>query len=120
MSEALPDDLAPLGIGVSVICPGFVKTDLWESERNRPARYSKAVGKPRDAHDEMRIAAANAMDPDFFGQRILASIKWERTLNLSGQICLIWRAGNRLELGEEVNKFLLSNPQMVYSLGYLT
>jgi len=75
MSEALADDLAPLGIGVSVICPGFVKTNIWESERNRPARYSKAVGKPRDAHDEMRIAAANAMDPDFFGQRILASIK---------------------------------------------
>ena len=72
---ALADDLAPLGIGVSVICPGFVNTNLWQSERNRPARYSKAVGKPRDAHDEMRIASASGMDPDFFGKRILASIK---------------------------------------------
>jgi NAD(P)-dependent dehydrogenase (short-subunit alcohol dehydrogenase family) len=75
MSEALADDLAPLGIGVSVICPGFVTTNLSQSERNRPTRFAKAVSKPRDSSDEMRVAAQNSMDPDFFGERILASVK---------------------------------------------
>jgi NAD(P)-dependent dehydrogenase (short-subunit alcohol dehydrogenase family) len=36
MSEGLATRLKPLGIGVTVLCPGFVRTRIWESERNRP------------------------------------------------------------------------------------
>ncbi len=39
MSEGLANDLRPLGIGVSVVCPGFVRTRIMESERSRPKRY---------------------------------------------------------------------------------
>lgn len=39
MSEGLATQLAPLGIGVTVLCPGFVRTRIWESGRNRPERY---------------------------------------------------------------------------------
>ena len=39
MSEGLAKQLAPLGIGVTVLCPGFVRTRIWESGRNRPERY---------------------------------------------------------------------------------
>ena len=31
MSEGLAMQLAPLGIGVTVLCPGFVRTRIWES-----------------------------------------------------------------------------------------
>jgi len=31
--------LEPLGIGVTVLCPGFVRTRIAESGRNRPDRY---------------------------------------------------------------------------------
>ena len=37
MSEAIAGDLAHNGVGVSVLCPGFVATGIYESERNRPA-----------------------------------------------------------------------------------
>ncbi|MBO6556737.1 MAG: SDR family NAD(P)-dependent oxidoreductase [Pseudomonadales bacterium] len=37
MSEAIAGDLTHNGIGVSVLCPGFVATGIYESERNRPA-----------------------------------------------------------------------------------
>lgn len=43
LSEALRYDLAPLGIGVSVICPGTVSTKLYESEDNRQDRYQGSV-----------------------------------------------------------------------------
>lgn len=36
MSEGLAPQLAPFGIGVSVLCPGFVRTRIGESGRNRP------------------------------------------------------------------------------------
>jgi NAD(P)-dependent dehydrogenase (short-subunit alcohol dehydrogenase family) len=39
MSEGWAAQLAPHGIGVSILCPGFVKTRIHESRRNRPADY---------------------------------------------------------------------------------
>lgn len=37
LAGALRGELAPSGVGVSVVCPGAVKTRIFESERNRPA-----------------------------------------------------------------------------------
>src|SRR6202045_2600158 len=42
MSEGLAAQLRPLGIGVSVLCPSFVRTGIGESGRNRPQRYGPA------------------------------------------------------------------------------
>jgi NAD(P)-dependent dehydrogenase (short-subunit alcohol dehydrogenase family) len=39
MSEGLAQQLAPLGIGVTVICPDYVRTRIGASGRNRPERY---------------------------------------------------------------------------------
>src|SRR4030088_2094643 len=39
MSEGLAMQLKPHGIGVSVLCPSFVRTRIGESGRNRPQRY---------------------------------------------------------------------------------
>jgi short-subunit dehydrogenase len=39
MSEGLALQVAPLGIGVTMLCPGFVQTRIWHSGRNRPERY---------------------------------------------------------------------------------
>jgi NAD(P)-dependent dehydrogenase (short-subunit alcohol dehydrogenase family) len=38
LSETLASELTEAGsaVGVSVLCPGFVNTRIWESERNRP------------------------------------------------------------------------------------
>lgn len=42
ISEGLATRLAPLGIGVTVLCPGFVRTRIWEAGRNRQDRYGPA------------------------------------------------------------------------------
>ena len=39
MSEGLAIELKPFGIGVSILCPGVVRTNILESARNRPERY---------------------------------------------------------------------------------
>jgi NAD(P)-dependent dehydrogenase (short-subunit alcohol dehydrogenase family) len=42
ISEGLASRLAPLGIGVTVVCPGYVRTRIWEASRNRQHRYGPA------------------------------------------------------------------------------
>ena len=66
MSEGLATQLKPLGIGVSVLCPGFVRTGIGESGRNRPQRYGPAQtpgsGEPggRDGGRDRQAAASRA------------------------------------------------------------
>jgi NAD(P)-dependent dehydrogenase (short-subunit alcohol dehydrogenase family) len=43
MSEGLSVQLKPHGIGVSVLCPHFVRTGIGQSERNRPQRYGQTM-----------------------------------------------------------------------------
>jgi NAD(P)-dependent dehydrogenase (short-subunit alcohol dehydrogenase family) len=42
MSEGLSKQLRPLGIGVTVLCPSFVRTRIADGGRNRPERYGPA------------------------------------------------------------------------------
>src|SRR5277367_2214969 len=59
MSEGLAKTVAPLGIGVTVLCPGFVRTRIWESGRNRPGRYGPAqVPDPASAAGKLAAQLA--------------------------------------------------------------
>ncbi len=51
LSEGLRPALALRGIGVSVLCPGFVRTEIVESVRNLPDRFAPP---PAEALVEMR------------------------------------------------------------------
>jgi NAD(P)-dependent dehydrogenase (short-subunit alcohol dehydrogenase family) len=59
ISEGLAKQIAPLGIGVTVLCPGFVRTRISESGRNRPERYGPAVA-PAVASPAGELAARQA------------------------------------------------------------
>jgi NAD(P)-dependent dehydrogenase (short-subunit alcohol dehydrogenase family) len=72
ISETLRGELAPHGIGVSVLCPSFVKTRLAESRRNRPA----ALGPGPDAPDAfMTRMLSTATDPEIIGERVVRGIE---------------------------------------------
>ena len=45
MSEGWAQQLAPLNIGMSVLCPGFVKTRIHESGRARQSRYGDRAAR---------------------------------------------------------------------------
>jgi len=80
MSEGLAPQLKPLGIGVSVLCPGFVRTGIGESGRNRPQRYG-----PTPTLDPASTAAAfvaeiarclqAGLEPVAVAARVLAAIR---------------------------------------------
>jgi NAD(P)-dependent dehydrogenase (short-subunit alcohol dehydrogenase family) len=80
MSEGLALQLKPLGIGVSVLCPGFVRTRIDESTRNRPDRY----GPPRVLEPGSQAAAFMAqithlvrsgMDPSEVAAQVVEAIQ---------------------------------------------
>jgi NAD(P)-dependent dehydrogenase (short-subunit alcohol dehydrogenase family) len=96
MSEGLAVQLAPAGIGVSVLCPGFVRTRIFESGRNRPSRYGPAR-TPDPASEAGRLAARLAelarsgLDPADVAARVLAAIR-ENELYVFTHFGPEWRA----------------------------
>jgi NAD(P)-dependent dehydrogenase (short-subunit alcohol dehydrogenase family) len=80
MSEGLATQLKPLGIGVTVLCPGFVRTRIGESGRNRPERYGPAQ-TPDPASPAGALVAQIAqllqsgLDPSQVAARVLTAIR---------------------------------------------
>jgi NAD(P)-dependent dehydrogenase (short-subunit alcohol dehydrogenase family) len=80
MSEGLAMHLKPLGIGVTVVCPGFVRTRISESGRNRQERYGPA--RPPDPATPAGALAAlvaelsrSGLDPADVARRVLTAIR---------------------------------------------
>ncbi len=80
MSEGLAAQLKPHGIGVSVLCPSFVRTGIGESGRNRPERYGPArAPDPKSPAAAMVVEIKRLIDaglePDYVAARVLAAIR---------------------------------------------
>lgn len=60
LSETLLHELAHAGstVGVSVLCPGFVATNLIDADRNRPEHLVRPLDEPEDAGARERERAA--------------------------------------------------------------
>jgi NAD(P)-dependent dehydrogenase (short-subunit alcohol dehydrogenase family) len=76
LSEALRYSVAPLGINVSVVCPGLVDSTIYESDRIRPAHLSSTSG-PSDTQFMTRLAELHhraGMPPLEAGEKVLRGI----------------------------------------------
>ncbi len=81
MSESMRQDLEPRNVGVSVLCPGFVATNIYTSERNRPDTLGgeQASSFSIGDNDAERAAARaaildSALDPSVIGDMCLQAI----------------------------------------------
>lgn len=80
-SEGLRTDLAPRGIGVSVLCPGFIRTHILESARNVPERFTQA--RPARGADEGPVSTIEmvrqrieaGIDPLYVGELVREGIE---------------------------------------------
>ncbi len=96
MSEGLAKQVAPLGIGVTVLCPGFVRTRISDSGRNRPGRYGPAPA-PDPASPAGKLAAQLAdlgrlgLDPMDAAAQVLTAIR-EDELYVFTHAGAEWRA----------------------------
>jgi NAD(P)-dependent dehydrogenase (short-subunit alcohol dehydrogenase family) len=82
ISEGLAIQLKPFGIGVSVLCPDFVRTRIGESGRNRLQRYGQAQTLDPDSPAaalvaEIKRRIEDGLDPAEVAVRVLDAIREE-------------------------------------------
>jgi len=70
LSEALLMEVAEKGIGVSLLCPGLVKTKLIESGDTRPEEFVADV-----THNEVGPDVEQGLDPMDIGERVIDAVK---------------------------------------------
>ena len=79
MSESMQLDLAEAGIGISVLCPGMVRTRILESERTRPEDLAPEADDAEAAAQEhnaiMQMAMGTGIDPDEVGELVLHGVR---------------------------------------------
>jgi NAD(P)-dependent dehydrogenase (short-subunit alcohol dehydrogenase family) len=81
LSEGLRVELAPRGIGVSVLCPGIIRTNIADSGRNLPERFAGArqptsEGAPPPAWIEgLRARISQGIDPMYVGDLVREAIE---------------------------------------------
>jgi NAD(P)-dependent dehydrogenase (short-subunit alcohol dehydrogenase family) len=74
ISEALHAELAPQGIGVSVLCPGWVSTRVIESRRNWPREYGSPP-TPRPGAERIAELVRTGMAPSAVAARVIDAIR---------------------------------------------
>lgn len=76
LSECLRWNLAPRNIGVSVLCPGLVNTNIHESDRVRPQHLCADIGPADEAFVKKLPEIHKAgMDPVDVGHKVLEGIR---------------------------------------------
>jgi NAD(P)-dependent dehydrogenase (short-subunit alcohol dehydrogenase family) len=83
ISEVLAVELKDTPIGVSVLCPAWVKTRMLDVGRNRPARYGGPFSVAADAANAERNARyakalETGLDPAVVAQLVLGAIEARR------------------------------------------
>ncbi len=71
LSDVMRRELESDGIGVSILCPGAVRTEIWNAGRNRQDQF----GGPQQSPEEFRSALASGMDPDEVGRLAVEGIR---------------------------------------------
>jgi NAD(P)-dependent dehydrogenase (short-subunit alcohol dehydrogenase family) len=81
LSEGLRRELAPRGIGVSVLCPGFIRTQIMNSRRNLPKRFAGAVralptsGPLAEQINMVRERVPQGIDPIYAGELVREGVE---------------------------------------------
>jgi NAD(P)-dependent dehydrogenase (short-subunit alcohol dehydrogenase family) len=81
LSEGVRIELAPRGIGVSVLCPGFINTNIADGLNNAPERFAGQIGPiPEEGPMAEGIAAlrrqlAAGIDPLYVGELVREGIE---------------------------------------------
>jgi NAD(P)-dependent dehydrogenase (short-subunit alcohol dehydrogenase family) len=79
LSGSLRASLAAHGIGVSVLCPGLVKSHIYASDEIRPEGL-KGGAKPVNSEFVQRLAQVHefGMEPDVIAARVLEAMREDR------------------------------------------
>jgi NAD(P)-dependent dehydrogenase (short-subunit alcohol dehydrogenase family) len=73
LSEALEQEVEDAGIGVSVLCPGPVQTQIFASAGTRPERFGGPYVRPQQ--EALRGAMGHGLAPEAVGERVRHAIR---------------------------------------------
>ncbi len=76
LTESLRYNMAPYGIGVSLMCPGLTKTNAWDSALKRPEGYAASgfAAPDRAELEQFGTAFDLGMDPLEVGEKTLSGM----------------------------------------------
>jgi NAD(P)-dependent dehydrogenase (short-subunit alcohol dehydrogenase family) len=76
LTECLRYNLAPYGIGVSLMCPGLTRTHAWDSALKRPPQFAESGFAPPDRAELEQFGSAfeAGMDPLEVGEKTLTGM----------------------------------------------
>ena len=103
LSETLKQDLEPHGIGVSVLCPGFVSTNIHQSARNRQPRFGESSPDP-ERLSMVRELVEGGIDPAIIGQRVLQAVR-------NNEFYIFTHPEAREAVEERMNRILAAFPK---------
>ena len=85
LTESLRYNLAPHGIGCSLVCPALTKTNAWTSALKRPDGFAESGFSPVEQAELEQFGTAfeEGMDPYVVGEKILAGMTEQRGLILT-------------------------------------
>ena len=76
LSEAIRTELREENIGVSVLCPGPVRTNIHELSRNRPPQFGVGDAfREAEEHGETRMEFPSVMEPREVGEKVLHAVR---------------------------------------------
>lgn len=81
LSEGLRRELAPRGIGVSVLCPGYIRTQIMNSRRNLPKRFEGTMrplptsGPLAEGINMVRERVSQGIDPLYAGELVREGVE---------------------------------------------
>jgi NAD(P)-dependent dehydrogenase (short-subunit alcohol dehydrogenase family) len=84
LSEGLRNELGPRGIGVSVLCPGIIRTQIDKSVRNLPERFAaaakadKTTGEIAEWLQNLSPRLQAGIDPMYVGELVREGIEEDR------------------------------------------
>lgn len=75
LSEALAHELEGTKVGVSVLCPGPIATNIARGARNRPDHMGGPQSRPNDEAVLAERLATQGLDPKRVGERVVDAIR---------------------------------------------
>ncbi|MBV1879855.1 MAG: SDR family NAD(P)-dependent oxidoreductase [Pseudomonadales bacterium] len=87
--EVLYSELKDFPIGVSVLCPGGVNTNIFDAAKHRPEKYGELDDRPialNDIGDTLKFG----LDPDVVGELVLAGIRQDQFYIFTDPRARIW------------------------------
>ena len=80
LTECLRADLAPRNIGVSLLCPGGVNSNIHEAVVTRPAKYGKTgyYGADPERFAQLKAVIAPGKDPEELAGHVLEAVRENR------------------------------------------